>query len=630
MPDNEQTPQDQQKPMVDVTEWSKKFQASEKIMKSQFKYKWNIARRRIRAEYDVKNRKSAKMTHNSVPLAYSIGQSFVSSVYFKAPNCNLTAREEVLHDQIENTEVKVNDWLKDKKAKNVVKRNTWDAYNGGFGARFIDYEYDDMEDPNNILDPGSPEIPEQIDQLTGQLIPAQPARPPQYGRIVLKNEITIQRIRPDLVRFPKGFDFDNYQDSQWIGFDIITPLDEVKNNQDWDESVRNAIEGDKYSKLSDGDKDETNEDDDTLYAKISYAFEHPKDALSPFKLLIFCDKNKTAPLAYEDYDKGHVGYPIKFIYFNPLDDDCSYPNGDVWNIESFLSAVDTWWRKMLFHVERSNPKRVYDSGSISQQEVQKLKGNNDLEWVGITNKQRQPIPNLIQTLEAAQLNPSVDKFYEVSRQLLSEVSPRSGLSRGAQDNNVDTATEAKIMNMGEVIDIESRIDVEADYIKDIVLDVAGILEKSLQGTVPIKREIADPDTQQMVEQIIPVDKSGFTSKIEVDVDVESMQSQNKDVLFKQLLELLGILSKLEPILNKPSIDPETGMIKNGKTIDIEWWLERILETRNIRNIEEGIKEIPPAPVVLPDGEPGSGALPSVPSGEGNNEMVQEDMTAAQV
>ena len=625
MPDIDITKTEEpQKNKINLDDWIKKFKASEKIMKAQFKHKWQVARQRIRAEYDVKHRNSKKMTHQNVPLAYSIGQSFVSSVYFKAPNCSLTAREETNHDTVENTEVKVNDWLADNKVKKVVRRNIWDSYASGIGARFIDYEYDDREDQNNVIDPGSPEIPEQLDP-SGVIIPAQSAVAPTFGRTVLKNEITIQRIRPDLVRFPKGFDFDNYQDSPWIGFDIITPIDEVKNSKDWDQSVASEIEGEKYDKLSDTDKTSTQDDDDTLYAKISYVFQKPASPLEPFKLLVFCHKYNAAPLLFEDFDKGHVGYPIKFIYFNPLDDDCSYPNGDVWNFESMLQAVDTWWRKMCGHVEKSNPKRIYDSGSVSKQEVQNLKSNNDLEWVGVENKERRNLSEVVQTFEAAAVHPDVSRFYEVARQLLSEVSPRSGMSRGAEDQKVDTATEAKIINTGEIIDIEARIDVVRDYIIDIVLDVAGILEKSLQSTIPVKREFPD-EMGKPVEQITQVGADGFTSKINVDVDVESMQAQNKDVFRRQLLDALKFLVSFEPVMNKPSIDPETGIVRPGKTLDPLFWLERIMETMNIRNVEKGIVDLPPMMMAPQEAGMPPGPQESIESDQGID--TREDTFAA--
>lgn len=580
---------EQPKEQIDINSWVKKFKQSEKVMKAEFKWKYQIAKSRLRAESEVKNRNSKKMSHEQVNLVQSIGGSYVNSVYFKAPTCNLTAREEVNHENVENTEVKVNDWLQDRKAKRVVRRNIWDAFLGGFGARFIDHEYEDMEDQQNVLQPA------QTDPMTGQEI-----SPAVLGRIVLKNEIIMHRIRPDLVRFPKGFDFDNYQDSPWIGFDIIHPLEYVKSNKVWDEKVREEIEGEKYSKLSDDEAQTTSDEQDAtdLWVKVSYVFEKPASEMEPFKLLVFCHKYPLAPLQYMDYDKGHIGYPIKFLYHNPLDDDKSYPNGDCWNLESQFAAVDTWWKKMVRHVERSNPKRLYDSGAVSTQEAQKLKGNNDLEWVGLTNKRQVPIGNLVQELQAPQVHPDTSLLFQTARQLINEIGPKSGLTRGSTDSTPETATEAKIMATGEVIDIEARIDDIRDYIVDIVLDVAGILEKSMNAPIPIRREL--PDKSVVFGQ---VDKSGFTSKVIPDVDVESMQAQNKDVYRRQLLDALAFLVKFEPMMNKV-----------GKTLEPTFWLERIMETMNIRNVEEGIIDLPPMPMptIGPDGKPIVPPMPGSP------------------
>jgi hypothetical protein len=73
-----------------------------------------------------------------------------------------------------------------------------------------------------------------------------------------------------------------------------------------------------------------------------------------------------------------------------------------------------------------------------------------------------------------------------------------------------------------------------------------------------------------------------------------MQAQNKDVYRRQLLYSLQFLVKFEPVMNKV-----------GKTLEPNFWLERIMETMNIRNVEKGIVDLPPAPPVAigPDGKP---------------------------
>lgn len=624
MPETE--PQTQQAAAPKVADWKKKFSASEKVMKTEFRPKYALAKSRLRAEHSVKGRGTNKLTHEQVALVYSIGNSFVNSVAFKMPNCNLTAREEVEHETVENTEIKVNDWLKDKKVKKTVKRSIWDAFLGGFGAVFIDYEYDDVEDPQNVLTPG---VPPQIDPASGQEIA--PGVPPQFGRLVLKNDITITRIRPDLVRFPEGFDFDNYQESPWLGFDVILPIDDIKNHRNWNKKVTEKIEGKKYSALSskESPKDKGGEGEE-LYGKISYCLIKPKTALEKMQLLIFCDEYDEEPLDFIDFDKGNVGYPVKFIYFNPLDDDCSYPCGDPWLWESQLNAVDKWWRTVVRHVERSNPKTVYDSGAVDTKEVEKLKSNNDNSFVGLKNKDRRDLRTLFAPMDAPKTQADLDKLYEIARQLLSELSPKSGLSRGAEDAATDTATEAKIIQTGEMIDIDARIDDVKEYIIDIVLDVAGILSKALVAPIPVKKTITapvdplDPNSPLEEKEVInEIGSEGFTNKINADADVESMQSQNKDVLRKQLIDALGLFVKLQPMMAQGGINPETKMPVPPKTINVEFWIQRLMETMHIRNIEEGFIELLPQPAVQlgPDGKP----LPPGPAGPG---QTPETITGA--
>lgn len=566
-----------------VHDLAKKFKASEKVMRDEFEPKYKLAKARLRAEHSVKSRGAAKLTHEQVNLVYSIGTNFVNSVYFKAPNVNLTARKEVEHERVEATELKVNDWLKDNKVKKVVKRTVWDAYNGGFGAVFIDYEYDDANDETKPL------MGVQLDELGNEIqVPEVDEQgQPLFERIVLKNEITIQRIRPDHIRFPRGFDFDNYQESPWIGFDLIMPLDEVKNNQDWDQEVRESIEGSSYEKLS-GDKKTGGKDDDEKYAKISYCFKRPDyPEIQPFELCIFSSEKCDKPLKVMEYKKGHRGYPIHFVYFNPLDDDCPYPCGDPWIFESQLCAVDEWWKKVVQHVKRSSPKIVYDSGSVTPQEAQKLKSNNDNETVGLSNKSQRDLRALITELNSTQVNPDLHRLWEAARELLDQIAPRASVSQGA--SNADTATEAKIQHVGEMVDVEARIDDVAEFIKEIVLDVAGILEN-----------IAAPMAVPSESGVTEIGSDGFTGAVEIDVDVESMQAQNKDVIRRQLIDALGLFTKLEPLMNRPSVD-ENGQMTPPKMIYVPFWIEKLMDTMNIRNIEKGFTDAPmPPPIVDPN------------------------------
>lgn len=572
-------------PKFNVGEWAKKLKASEKVMRDEFLPKYNLAKSRIRSDRDIKNKNSrTKLSHENVSLAYSIGQNFVNSVYFKAPTCNLTAREEEDHAKVEITEKQANDWIKDKKLKKTIKRIIWDAYSGGLGVRFMDHEFDVIQG-QEILGYEKTQVQ---DPMSGQMVEVDDETKPIYNRIVTKNEVVFKRIRPDLVRFPKGFDLDNYQDSPWIGFDVILPLVEVKSNEDWDEATRNAIEGEKYSKLSAVDKDSGTADGDDLYAKISYVFEKPQTPMEAFKLSVFCSQNTSGALKETDFDKGTVGYPIKFIYFNPLDDDYSYPTGDCWLFESQLAAVDTWWRKQVKHVATSNPKRLFDQSALGDGEAGKLKANNDLEWVGVENKERRDIRSFITELQAPTLNPACDALYEVANQLISKIAPKSAMAQGSPDTASGTATEAKIIATGDMIDVEARIDDVRDFIVDIVLDYVGILEKSLIAPIPVRMGEGEES------EVIQADKNSFTSKIEVDVDVESMQAMNKDMHRKQLIDALGLLTSLEPIMNKV-----------GATINPQFWLEKIMDTLGIRNVEKGIMPLPPMPQMQigPDGKP---------------------------
>lgn len=586
----------------EVNKWIKKFADSEKVMKREFLPQYKLAKDRLQCRYQRKysSKQNDPVTHDQVNLVYSIGSNYINSVYFKSPNCNLKAREKTERIQIENTEVFVNDWLQDKKVSSIIKRILWDAYLGGFGARAIFYNYDD-------IDSGIPITQQEVtgtDFAGQEIIEEVPMTDPEGNvvtkKIVTKNEIELKRIRPDLMRFPKGFDFSNFQDSPWLGFVMLFTREDVKGEK-WPEEIKEKLQYSKYEKVSgsEGSQEGSSEE----YCKINYLYEK-RDRMM---LTVFSD-GLESPLEEREETSGVVGYPVKFIFHNPLDDDTSYPNGDPFIWEPQLKAIDQWWALMCEHTARSLPRTFYDSGRVKKAEVMKAKSTRTLEYVGIENKDKAPLDSLFYASQKPQMHPDVSRLYEVSRQLLSELSPKSGLTRGATDESPGTATEAKIMASGEVIDIDARIDDIKHFIIDIVLDVAGILSKSLVAPVTVKHTLED-DTDIFNDE----DKDGFTDKINVDVDVESMQARNKDVLRRQVIDTLATLEKLEPILNK-----------QGKTVNGEYFINELVDLLTLRDSEDAIIDLPQP--VLPPVSP-LGPAPAGPPPEMKDSMPPEAIEA---
>jgi len=538
---------------ANIETWLNRLKASESYMKDEFLPKYQLARKRIRSEYEVEIRKGNR-THKQVNLAYSIGSNFINSVAPRNITVNLTARDEEETEKVENTEIKVNDFLKDKKLKRDIKRGIWDVYQGGFTGRFLDYEYQAVDDPTQMVDDGS--------------------GIPKPKKIVIKNKYCYKRIRPELWRFPKGFDFDNFQDSPFIAFDLLIPVQELKNYPQFDVNVVGTIKGKQYDDLTE-EKSSRNSKSDILYAKLHYIFVKDSEVI---KMTVLSDENKDAPLQpLTDFDKGQVGYPTKFLYFNPLDDDYIYPSGDVWLFEALLSAVDRWWKTMYNHVRRNNPKNLLDKGNIKDfpNVVQKLKNNEDMEYVGIETKNNTPIQNVTSPFQQPEVPKDLHQFYDVARSLLDEVAPKSSLSRGNEQSKDQKATVAQIIQANEMIDTEARADEIKEFIMDIVLDLSGMMEKSYVGEVEVSGKLADgTDVNRMATS------QDFSSNINIDADIETLKPLTRDIKNRQILELISQLQLLEPQLNK-----------SGKAVNFEFFIKRFIQNIEMRGADKAITDM---------------------------------------
>ena len=553
----------------DISKWFGRIKASKALSDADFKPRYDLARKRLRSELDVKSQKKGRPVHNQVGLVYAIGNGFVNSVAFKMPEINLRARNDEERELVENTEIKINDFFRDKKVKRTAKRGIWDAYLGGLHARFVDWNYKDVETEEPIT------VPVGVDELGNQI--SEPVLKedgtPEFKRQIIKNEPVYKRIRPDLVRFPDGFDLDNFQESPWIGFDVILPLEDVKEEQGFDKNVTESIKGKTYDSENESRGKKTGTKDDTLYTRVHYVFENGGDT-GPLKLYVLSEEDQKQPLKVEDFEKGQDGYPIKFLYFNPLDDDTPFPCGDPWLWESQLRAIDDYWARLHKQVSKSNPKIGYDKRDVPQDTVTAMKSNEGQEYVGVEPKQGRIASNVFFPITYPPAHPDNERFLEYAESILNRMAPRTSVTQG-DGQQTDTATEASIIQQGEMVDLEARADDIKEYFVDLARDLAGLYTNNLVGEIEVRGK-----TSTGIDVNRKVGRDGFTTNIEVDIDVESMKAPNREVYRAQLLRMVETLRALDDMLKQ-----------KGKTIDPEFFLPKIIDTFGVRNAENAVTDL---------------------------------------
>jgi len=543
-------------------------------MKKRFKPRYDLAKKRLRAEYKLAQQSGKLPAHNQVPLLYAIGTNFVNSVLFKNPYINFKARNEQETEEVENVEIKVNDFLKDKKSKKKTRRGAWDGYLAGFMCFYTDWVYEDvdtgepmMQTVNSIDEFGNPTQVEQ--PIIGE------DGKPQTKREIIKNEPMLERIAPNLVRFPRGFDFDTPEDSPWVGFESVVTLEEARKDPKLDQEITAGLEGTAYSALVDKEAYTDNDrSEDMKFVKLFYIFYKSDNPRIPYSLKILCDEKKDKVLHDQPFKKGHVGSPLKFAHWNPLDDDDPYPMGDAWMMESQFAAIDRWWRTYLNHVKRISPKNIYNKRFVTPKEIQKLKSNEDEEWAGVgeSNKDGLPLEKLIHRFQHSPVHQDMTIFSQFAEKVLNRVSPRTSLSLG-EGKSIDTATEANIIQQGELSDLDARVEILVELFKEIGLDLAGLFQNSLQGVTKVEGEL--PTGEKISRE---TDKSGFTTNLDMDVNVETMQSQNREIFKRQLIdEIITIDTVIKPALKE-----------SNKTIKMEFFAKKYFENIGIRNADQAI------------------------------------------
>lgn len=588
---NQETPEDNSDQMTpqDYKDWLARIRFAHSFHKKDIVPKYRIAKKRYNSEigYIKTNRMATK--HEDLNFLFKAVRNFISSIFFRNPDIDLTARNEENARNIENLEQALNDDVKDNsELKELIRSNLIDESLSGLGALYIDYEYLDEETDEPVgtrqmLDENGFPVEVPLTDDTGRVM---------MKRNILKNRVCVYKIRPENLIRPPYQQFYNHKSSPYLGYADIVSLDTLRNDQSLDQEIVSQLKGKEYRSLLDRDLYDQKEigegsQKDIQYVLIYVVFIRDESKKTMKRLVLTDEFTGDKPLAYGDWNKGHgkdgLGYPIHVLALNDPSDNF-IPPSEAWILESILKVIDYTYAKMVKHIRKASTRTLVKTGSggASKAELDKIAKNIDLELIGLADVPAGvPLGNIIHQVQDQMLSQDHVDMFLLCKSIFDQLSRQPQFSKPEVINRKKTATESQMIQGQDNSVGGDYIDKFREYLKELFIDWARLLQTNMQGVRQANIELEDgaKEPREFTREDIAGD-------FDCDINVESFMPPNREVKRMIAKETLSDLIGMKPIIDQSgyALNVKKAVDLYVENVDMRD-SEDLLIPKPIRNIE---------------------------------------------
>ena len=539
-----------------VRTWLSRVKTASKFHRKEMIPKYRVAKKRYNSEIGFNRSFKTPARHRDINLLYKDVRDFNGSIFFRNPQIDLTSRneDEEATRRIENLEQIVNDDIKDdQEFKRTLRSTLIDENLSGMGAVYIDYDYRDQD----LVDGQGQVVP--ITGQDNQPIPGEDGQP-MPKRDPISNRVQVTKILPENLIRPPWIRQYNYKSAPYLGYVDIVPLERLRADTTLDQEVVGKLEGQVFKNLMDTDIRDLNEKGteledmgDILHVKVYTVFIKGDDGGHLKRLVIAEDTGITdKALAFGDWDKGHgkdgKGYPIHVLMLNEAADGF-LPPSEAWILESILQIIDYIFEKMDRHLRKSTTKTFFreGAGGLKKAALDKALQNINQNYIGI--KDLPPNTDLrAAILQISDIPLSGDhvNMFALARQIFDNLSRQPSFAQSQILTKKKTARETEAIERVDVTENGDYIDKFRDFLTDLLVDWARLVQNNLQATRTVAVE-NDVTGQKETREVTKTDLQGDFG---MDINVNSFLPPNRERKRQILKEALADLTLFEPGLKK--------------------------------------------------------------------------------
>lgn len=522
-----------------------------------------------------------------INLVYGYVHTAIPRVYFRDPfiSINPKGNQSVMGAKI--LELSLAYIFREINLKNEVHRMLLDAYL--FGHGWFKYGY------------------------IGKMGSDETAAPNEASEYIENEEIFVSYVQYEDIVFDLTLSQDPPHDCRWIAHRVIRPLDEIKNNSQYQNTGRlrpNVSARDpKGDKIEDALKD--NDLDLFEFWEI-----HDKDTN---KIYCVCDQSDKY-LRETDNVYEMKGFPFSMLKFNMVPGE-PYPLSDIYVIEAQILERVKLRGAQLNHIKRWSRQLSIEEGAMTKEEIEKVAMAVDGAVTQRKKGSQPPIP-----IQYADIQKESFQLDSLIQQDIDAVIGQNETDRGGTaKTETNTKFELQAQTVSTGIRQAARQDKLEDFLEEVAMKIISLI-KQFQ-TTPRYVRITGMTPEQIAEAFptLQVDATGiyFTKEnIQGEYDVEAKAGSTLPLNRENKVKLLGNLLQIGPALGVVPGSPTSFAI--GKSIFRELDMKEVSDAydQQIREMQAAAAAAPPAGI---GSQPGIGG-PQPTNGGAPADISQEPVS----
>jgi len=477
-----------------------------------------------------------------VNVAFSTANVIGPSVSINRPKIAVNPRRSEFAQAATIAESAVNYWWSRYRFQSEVRRSVNDYVIVGHGWVKVGYRYEEGEQP---IDPQTQaamfaQARDQANQSAAadpnnvESLPTDEAIAesiPTTTTVVTEDRPFVERVSPfDMFVDPEAVSMEN---ARWVAQRIVLPLDEIRNNDNYDPTVRNKLQADAATnprwRDSRDAKASAQQYDDRIKRVTIWEFYDLRNGL----MSVFPEKGDGFLL--KPTDMPYV-YGCPFVMLrNYSVPDQFYPIGDLEMLEPIQREINELRSQMMNHRKRYLRKYIARHKALDSDAMAALESDVDNAIVYIEDDI--PLSDVIAPLPITMTPPEFYNYSHVIENDMDLITAVSEYQRGSVSEVRRTATEASMIQDAVNARSADKLSAIEGWLSDIAARVVQLAQEFLTGEDTVRT--VGPLQAQVWTNFT---RSEIQGEFDFEVEAGSTQPMNDTQRRQTALQLAQVLS----------------------------------------------------------------------------------------
>ena len=477
----------------------------------------------------------------AINIAFSTINIIFPSITINHPKIEVYANKEEDDSRAVISEAVVNYWWKHYDFRTPFRHATKDFLIIGHGWVKTGYKFAEREDPKS-----PEEMSAEFNQLSDEADTYAQTNPDiahelpsdeeieanleETKTVIVEDRPFIERVSPfDMFVDPEATCMD---DATWIAQRIIRPIEEVKSDKRYRQSVRRRVSADAVVRA------------DWMSAEDRRKRDSDIDRVTVWE---FYDLKANTMCVFTEGEGEYLvdPRPIPFTFGHPFElisnyeiPDSFYPMGDLEMVEGVQQELNKTRSQMMNHRKKYGRKYLFRSSALSPEGREGLESNYDNVAIEVVDDNI-PLQDIILPVPITPMSSDLYQYSDIVEGDIAQISGVNEYQRGGSSEMKRTATEAAMVQDAANARSADKLAIIEVAIGRIASKVLKLAQQYMTGEQVAR--VVGADSQQLW---IPFDYQDIKGDFDFTVEGGSTQPQNETARRQQAIAMMNSLGPL--------------------------------------------------------------------------------------